>query len=143
MINNEELGRLQLQYPELSIKRKIEHVPMIHLDPHRVSLTMARSTGKSRPFADLMESMKGSITPVPPIRISLEDEMNRLDRLMANGIGRGEMFCISAQHGLYPEMVWEEPKELPVAKKRRERNQFNGLNANGLPSAKSKRRGGR
>jgi hypothetical protein len=133
MINDEELIRLRDQYPELSITRKVAHVPYI--------VTASQRTRKSSLFDELLESTI-ALALLPPIRISFEDEMNRLDRLMANGLSRGEMFNPRYQCDLFAEMVWEEPEELPVAKKRRERNQFNGLNANGLPSSKAKRRGG-
>jgi hypothetical protein len=133
MINDEELIRLRDQYPELSITRKVAHIPYI--------VTTPRRTGKSSLFDELLKSTI-ALAPLPPIRISFEDEMNRLDRLMANGLDRWDRFAIDALH-YCPDMIWEEPEELPTAKKRRERNQFNGLNANGLPSAKAKRRGGR
>lgn len=139
MINDEDLSRLRDQYPELSITRKVRQLDL-HI-PH--ILTGGRQTGKTTLFADLMESLKKDIPEIPPIHISLEDEMNRLNQMMANGCWAGEMITIGYRYKHFPDEIWEEPEELPVAKKRRERNQFNGLNANGLPSSKAKRRGGR
>jgi hypothetical protein len=133
MINDEELIRLRDQYPELSITRKVAHVPYI--------VTASQRTRKSSLFDELLESTI-ALALLPPVRISFEDETNPLDRFMANGLGRWDRFAIDALH-YCPDMIWVEPEELPTAKKRRERNQFNGLNANGLPSAKAKRRGGR
>jgi hypothetical protein len=139
MINDEDLIRLRDQYPELTITRKVS--PPVMPLPH--ILTGGRQIGKVRLFAELLESLKTAVYEIPPERISLEDEMNRLDRMMANGLRPGEMFTLSYPYHHCSEEIWEEAEELPAAKKRRERNQFNGLNANGLPSSKAKRRGGR
>lgn len=144
MINDEDLIRLRDQYPELNITRKVKVFDEPHLFPGLIS--SPRQTGKTTLFAQLVENLKEGMNEKYPLgtRIDFGEEMRRLDEEMFNkGHRRGELFNISFKHHHLSEMIWEEPEELPIAKKRRERNQFNGLNANGLPSAKAKRRGGR
>lgn len=149
MISDEDLIRLRDQYPELNITRKVRLSAPLGLmltEVRPLHLSNPRQTGKATLFAQLIENLKEGMNEKYPLgtRIDFGEEMRRLDEEMFNkGHRRGEMFNISYQYHPCAEMIWEEPEELPIAKKRRERNRFNGLNANGLPSAKAKRRGGR